>query len=66
LIGAVFEVISIAASILGLVVAAKGTAKTQSVLRKGNQNDAVINAMAWFDRRFLNGQKLEKPASQPR
>jgi hypothetical protein len=50
---------------LGLVVAAKGAAKTQAVFRSANEHDLVIDIFAWFDRKFLGGGKPEKPQLTP-
>ena len=53
MIGAIFGTASIVGSIVGLLAAAKGAAKTQSILRQGNQHDGMIDIMAWVDRHVL-------------
>jgi hypothetical protein len=53
MIGAILEISSVLASLLGLFAAAKGASRTQSILQRGNQQDKLIDAMAWVDRNVL-------------
>jgi len=53
MVSAVIDIGSVLAGLVCLLVAAKGTSKTQSILRRGHQRDMVIDALAWVDRHVL-------------
>jgi hypothetical protein len=40
-------------ALIGLLVGARGAARTQTALRRGGTHDALIDAMAWIDRNLL-------------
>jgi hypothetical protein len=52
-ISAILDIFSVFCGLIGILVAAKGTSKTQSILLRGQQRDMVIDALAWVDRHVL-------------
>jgi len=53
MIHVLIDIGSVLAGVICLLVAARGTSKTQSILRRGQQRDTVIDALAWVDRHVL-------------
>jgi len=51
--GTVLEVVTVIVSVACFFVTVSGAAKTQAILRRGDQRDLVIDVLAWLDRKLL-------------